>query len=83
MIEVRKKENESTGSLLRRFSKKVQQSGLLLQARSSRFIEKVKSREERKKSALRRNQVVAEKEQLRKLGKLEEDFRTQSRYSRY
>ncbi len=83
MIEVRKKESESTGSLLRRFSKKVQQSGLLLQARSSRFIEKVKSREERKKSALRRNQVVAEKEQLRKLGKLEEDFRTQSRYSRY
>jgi len=83
MIEVRKKENESTGSLLRRFSKKVQQSGLLLQARSSRFIEKVKSREERKKSALRRNQVVAEKERLRKLGKLEEDFRTQSRYSRY
>jgi len=82
MIEVRKKENESTGSLLRRFSKKVQQSGLLLQARSSRFIEKVKSREERKKSALRRNQIAAEKERLRKLGKLEEDFRTQSRYSR-
>lgn len=83
MIEVRKKENESTGSLLRRFSKKVQQSGLLLQARSSRFTEKVQSREERKKSALRRNEIVAEKERLRKLGKLEEDYRTQSRYSRY
>ena len=80
MIEVKKKENESTGSLLRRFSKKVQQSGLLLQARSSRFMEKVKSREERKKSALRRNQIVAEKERLRKLGKLEEDYRMQSRY---
>jgi len=80
MIEVRKKENESTGSLLRRF---VQQSGLLLQARSSRFVEKTQSREERKKSALRRNEIVAEKEQLRKLGKLEEDFGTRSRYSRY
>ncbi len=83
MIEVRKKENESTGSLLRRFSKKVQQSGLLLQARSSRFMEKTQSREERKKSALRRNEIVAEKEQLRKLGKLEEDFGTRPRYSRY
>ena len=45
MIEVKKKENESTGSLLRRFSKKVQQSGLLLQARSSRFLERPQSKE--------------------------------------
>lgn len=77
MIEVKRKDNESVGSLLRRFSKKVQQSGLLIQARSSRFKEKVKSRTERRKSALRRNELVAEKNKLRKLGKLEEE------YSRY
>ena len=76
MIEVKKKENESIGSLLRRFSKKVQQSGLLLQARSSRFFEKGKSRTERRKSALRRNKIVVEREKLKKLGKLEEDFRS-------
>ncbi|MCK5084404.1 MAG: 30S ribosomal protein S21 [Candidatus Pacebacteria bacterium] len=80
MIEVKKKDNESIGSLLRRFSKKVQQSGLLLQARSSRFKDKNLSRTERRKSALRRNEITGEKEKLRKLGKLEEDFRTQSRY---
>jgi len=74
MIEVKKKDNESVGSLLRRFSRKVQQSGLLLQARSSRFQEKEKSRTERRKSALRRNQIVAQKERDRKLGKLEEEF---------
>lgn len=74
MIEVKKKDNESVGSLLRRFSRKVQQSGLLLQARSSRFQEKQKSRTERRKSALRRNQIVAQKERDRKLGKLEEEF---------
>lgn len=74
MIEVKKKDNESIGSLLRRFSRKVQQSGLLLQARSSRFQEKSKSRTERRKSALRRNQIVAQKERDRKLGKLEEEF---------
>ncbi len=75
MIEVKKKDNESVGSLLRRFSRKVQQSGLLLQARSVRFQEKTKSRTERRKSALRRNQIVAQKERDRKLGKLEEEFR--------
>lgn len=74
MIEVKRKENESIGSLLRRFSKKVQQSGLLIQARNSRFKEKTKSRTERRKSALRRNQLITEKERLRKLGKLEEEF---------
>ena len=76
MIEVKKKENESIGSLLRRFSKKVQQSGLLLQARGSRFFEKGKSRTERRKSALRRNKIVVEREKLKKLGKLEDDFRS-------
>ncbi len=80
MIEVKKKDNESIGSLLRRFSKKVQQSGLLLQARSSRFKDKNLSRTERRKTALRRNEITTEKEKLRKFGKLEEDFRTQSRY---
>lgn len=74
MIEVKRKDNESVGSLLRRFSKKIQQSGLLLQARSSRFQEKEKSRTERRKSALRRNEIVAQKERDRKLGKLEEEF---------
>ena len=80
MIEVKKKDNESIGSLLRRFSKKVQQSGLLLQARSTRFKDKNLSRTERRKTALRRNEITIEKEKLRKFGKLEEDFRTQSRY---
>ncbi|MDD3006513.1 MAG: 30S ribosomal protein S21 [Candidatus Pacebacteria bacterium] len=75
MIEVKKKDNESVGSLLRRFSRKVQQSGLLLQARSSRFQEKTKSRTERRKSALRRNEIVAQKEKDRKLGKLDEEFK--------
>jgi ribosomal protein S21 len=75
MIEVKKKDNESTGSLLRRFSKRIQQSGLLLQARGSRFRDKNQSRTERRKSALRRNEVVAKKERLRKLGKLEDEFK--------
>ena len=79
MIEVKRKDKESTGSLLRRFSKKIQQSGLLLQARGSRFREKIKSRPERRKNALRRNEIVAEKEYQRKIGKLEDDFKQRRR----
>ena len=79
MIEVKRKDNESTGSLLRRFSKRIQQSGLLLQARSSRFRDKVKSRTERRKNALRKNEIVAEKEYQRKIGKLEDDFKQRRR----
>ena len=75
MIEIKKKDNESIGSLLRRFSKKVQQSGVLFQARNSRFRDKNQSKLERRKSALRRNEIVGEREKLRKLGKLEDDFR--------
>lgn len=75
MIEVKRKDNESTGSLLRRFSKRIQQSGLLLQARNSRFKDKDQSKTERRKNALRRNRVIAEKERLRKLGKLEDEFK--------
>ena len=75
MIEVKRKDNESIGSLLRRFSKRIQQSGLLLQARSSRFRDKSPSRTERRKNALRKNEIVAEKEYQRKLGKLEDEFK--------
>jgi ribosomal protein S21 len=75
MIEVKKKDNESIGSLLRRFTKKVQQSGLLLQARNSRFKNKYLSRTERRKSALKRNEIRTEKEKLKKLGKLEDEFK--------
>ena len=79
MIEVKRKDNESTGSLLRRFSKKIQQSGLLLLARSSRFREKEKSRTERRKSALIRNKFAKDKERERKLGKLEDEYRPYGR----
>ncbi len=71
MVEVKRKERENVGSLLRRFSKKVQQSKLLIHAREIRFRQPKKSRPERRKNALKRNEIREEKEMLRKLGKLE------------
>jgi ribosomal protein S21 len=53
MIQVTKKDRaESTESLLRRFSRKVQQSGLILTAKSLQTFEKPISKAERRKKAI-------------------------------
>jgi len=74
-IEVKKKEGETTRSLLRRFSRRIQQSGILIRARRARFREKEKTKREKRASALRRIKIVREKEKLRKMGLLEEETR--------
>jgi len=71
-IEVRKKDKESTGSLLRRFSRRVQQSGVLLRARRVRFFEKPKTKRQTKASALRRQELRKQRAHLFKLGLIEE-----------
>lgn len=72
MIEVRKRDNESTESLLRRFSKQVQQSRILIRAKRGRFYEPPKNKREIRESAKRRQAVREHKEYLRKIGKLDE-----------
>jgi len=70
MVYAIKKNKETTAALLRRFSKNVQQSGLLLEARKSRFHTKRTNRRARKVRALRRIVRKKERERLQKLGKL-------------
>lgn len=74
-IEVRKKERESAQSLLRRFSKRVLQSGVLVRARRGRFYVPPKTKRQKKIGALRREQIQKERERLYKLGKLENEFK--------
>ncbi|MFH1461165.1 MAG: hypothetical protein ABIF84_01975 [Patescibacteria group bacterium] len=74
-IEVKKKTGETTRSLLRRFTRRIQQSGVLIRAHRARFREKEKSKRERRISAVRRVGINQEKEKLRKLGLLEEEPR--------
>jgi small subunit ribosomal protein S21 len=69
LVEVKKKDNESFDSLLRRFNRKIQQSGVLIRARRIRFFEAPKSRNLQKVAARRRSQIKAEKEELKKMGK--------------
>ena len=69
-LEIKKQERETSQALIYRFSKSVQKSGLLLRARKSRFRHHQKSRQMKKRAALRREQLREEYEKLRKLGKL-------------
>ena len=75
MIHVTRKDRESAASLIRRFSKRIQQTGIVLQARKVQFFRKEKSKGQRRESALRREAVRQERETLWKLGKLDEEER--------
>jgi ribosomal protein S21 len=70
MVEVKKKDGESFEGLLRRFNRKIQQSGVLVRARKIRFYEPGKSRNLLREDALRRNTNREKREELKKLGKL-------------
>ncbi|MBI4426805.1 MAG: 30S ribosomal protein S21 [Candidatus Kerfeldbacteria bacterium] len=72
VVEVRRKEGESVESLLRRFTKRVQQSGVLLRAKRARFYEPPKTKREVREDAIRRREIRQRKEYLRKIGKLED-----------
>ena len=70
-LEVRKREKESSQNLVRRFTKRVQQSGILLRARKTMFKGREKSRDMKREAALRREEMKKEYEKLKKLGKTE------------
>lgn len=70
---LKKKEKETTGSLLRRFTRRVQQSGVLVRARRGRYYQPAISKRQKKLSALYRIKKTKEMDHLRKLGLLEEE----------
>lgn len=72
MLEVRRKDGESFEALIRRFTKKTIQSGKILQAKKVRFFDKGKSKRELKESALRRKNMTARMDYLKRIGKYEE-----------
>ena len=65
-LEILKQERETSQSLVRRFQKRIQQSGLLLQARKIRFRQRRKSEQMKKRAALRREELKKEYEKLKK-----------------
>lgn len=73
MIHIRKKDRETPESMIRRFSRRVQQSGVLQSVRRNRFRLEEKSRPKRREEALYKVKIRKEIDRLKKLGKFDED----------
>ncbi len=70
MIEVKKKEKETSSSVIRRFSRKMQQSNIIPTVKSLRYNLRGQSKFKKKKEALKRIANRKVKERLKKLGKI-------------
>jgi small subunit ribosomal protein S21 len=69
MIQVTRKDSkESTENLLRRFTRKVQQAGVITAAKQSQYFEKPLSKRDRREKAIIRRQRKSLKIQKIKLG---------------
>ena len=73
MVEVKRRERETTGAMLRRFTRRVQQSGVLLNARKKRFYKGQPTKRVMRDGALRRMKIKKERSVLEKLGKLKDE----------
>lgn len=73
LVEVRRKKGESFESLVRRFSRRVQQSGKVLQAKKIRFYAPPKSKLEQRQSALHRIAAREKLEYMLRAGKIKEE----------
>ncbi len=71
-VEIEKNQNESSANVIRRFTKRVQHSGIVRKVRSVRYHERVKSRNVRRTSRLKKLIKKETFERLFKLGKVQE-----------
>lgn len=69
MVEVRKRDHETTAAMLRRFTRRVQQSGILVQARKLKSHRGGITKRQSREGALRRIMLAKERVRLEKLGK--------------
>ncbi len=69
-VEVSRNNNETTASLIRRFTKRVQGAGIIPRVKSQRYSERPLSKYTKKKMALKRLIKRKEVERLKKLGKI-------------
>ncbi len=70
VVEIKKNPNENNASMLRRFSRKVQEGSIIQKVKSKRYNERKESKIKVKKSTLKRLARRVEIEKLRKLGKV-------------
>ena len=73
MIQVKRKERETAEGLIRRFSRRVQQSGVLRRVWKLRFRQGEKSKDDRRSEALYKVKIRKEIDRLKKMGKFDEN----------
>ena len=73
VVEIKRRKGESFESLLRRFTRRVQVSGKLLEAKKNRYYTKTPNQTKKKASALRRLELRTKRDYLLKVGKLVEE----------
>ena len=81
-VEVKRKRGETFESLLRRFGKRIMQSGVLLQFKKIRYLRKESNRNTRRRDALYRLEAQGKREYLQKMGLLKEDDRKKKKRRR-
>jgi len=74
-VEVKKNNQESTANLIRRFTKRVQGSGVLNRLRKHRYHDREKSPLVHRAGKLKKLENKAKYEKLLKLGKVQETVR--------
>ena len=67
-MEIKRREGETTSAFLYRFSKKVQQSGILREAKKRKYKRRPESKSKKRLSALHREQKRKEIEKAKKMG---------------
>lgn len=79
-IEAKRKKGESFDAMFRRWSRRVQQSGKILDVRAGRFFERKPKKNKLKTSTLRGIEIGEKRSYLIRSGKAtEEDFRRRRR----
>ena len=69
-IEVKKNGNENGMSLVRRFSRRMQESGIIIKVKKNRYVVRKPSKLVKKTGALKRLKKRKEMDALRKMGKV-------------
>ena len=83
MVEVRRKKSESFESLLRRFTRRMQESGKVLQAKKIRFFNEKPNKTQARASALRREEKRVMRNYLLRAGKLVEEHEGRGRNNKH
>lgn len=71
MVEVRKKEHETSQALIRRFKKQLQKSGVLVLVRSKMHKDKPLSKLKLREAAAARQRTKQHMDYLKKIGRME------------